>query len=154
MRCCWTASVTPWPPPRADGVVAVLFVDLDHFKQVNDTVGHEGGDQLLVAVAARLRETMRPGDTVARLSGDEFIVVCEDVDTPEAARTLADRITEKLSLPFTVEGTAVYVGASVGVAVAGPVDDARKPAARRRPGHVPRQAAGPRAQRDVRRAPP
>ncbi|MBA2529559.1 MAG: EAL domain-containing protein [Euzebyales bacterium] len=103
---------------RRDGVVAVLFVDLDHFKQVNDTVGHEGGDQLLVAVAARLRETMRPGDTVARLSGDEFIVVCEDVDTPEAARTLADRITEKLSLPFTVEGTAVYVGASVGVAVA------------------------------------
>ena len=79
---------------------AVLFVDLDRFKSVNDTYGHQVGDELLVAVAQRLSEVLRPGDTLARLSGDEFVILCEDLDDPAQADAIAARIDAALAPPF------------------------------------------------------
>jgi diguanylate cyclase (GGDEF)-like protein/PAS domain S-box-containing protein len=97
--------------------VALLFVDLDGFKAVNDTHGHEAGDALLQAVAARLLELVRPGDTVARLAGDEFVILCEQVEQPAALATLAERINTTLRAPVQYQGISLYVTASIGVAV-------------------------------------
>jgi diguanylate cyclase (GGDEF)-like protein len=94
---------------------ALLYIDLDQFKKVNDTVGHAGGDQLLQIVAQRLRGCVKEGDTVARLSGDEFTVVLRSVGSPEAARITATRIIEALQMPVAIAGRDHFVRASVGV---------------------------------------
>jgi diguanylate cyclase (GGDEF)-like protein/PAS domain S-box-containing protein len=104
--------------------VAVLFLDLDRFKVINDGLGHAAGDQLLVQVAHRLRDIMRPEDLVARQGGDEFVVLCREADQQIAA-TIAARVLDVLGQPIlTLTGTEVVVGASVGIAVAGPGDAA------------------------------
>jgi diguanylate cyclase (GGDEF)-like protein len=96
---------------------ALLYVDLDHFKKVNDTVGHGAGDQLLMVVAQRLRSCIKEGDTVARLGGDEFTVILRDISDGDAAAQVAARITSALQLPVHVAGRDHYVRASIGVTV-------------------------------------
>jgi diguanylate cyclase (GGDEF)-like protein len=103
--------------PEADEQVAVLFCDLDRFKTVNDTLGHAAGDELLRQVAARLLAAVRPGDTVGRLSGDEFAVVLRGLNSPEGAHSLARRVFACFDEPFRLEGQDVRIGTSVGVAV-------------------------------------
>jgi diguanylate cyclase (GGDEF)-like protein len=100
--------------PRGGSVVA-LFIDLDRFKAVNDSLGHRAGDDLLTAVAGRLRSSLRDTDLAARLGGDEFAVLCEDVSIDDAL-DLAERIADRVAEPFEIVGRTVYVGASVGVA--------------------------------------
>ena len=102
--------------------VAVLFMDLDNFKVINDSLGHEVGDELLIAVAGRLSSCLRPVDTAARLGGDEFVVLLEDVEDPQEATKVAVRIEEALRAPFWVGGHHLFVTTSVGVALGG--DDA------------------------------
>ena len=104
---------------RTGRLAAVLFVDLDDFKSVNDDHGHAVGDALLVMVADRLRSTVRPGDTLARMSGDEFVILCEDLDSPEEAHTIARRVGEALGAPLELDGIAATVTASVGLAFSG-----------------------------------
>ena len=98
--------------------VAVLCVDLDHFKRVNDTLGHATGDALLQAAAERLRACVRETDIVARLGGDEFAIVQVLAEQPRAATVLAERLIADLSRPFDIDGHQVVVGASVGIALA------------------------------------
>ncbi|HEY3240413.1 MAG TPA: EAL domain-containing protein [Acidimicrobiia bacterium] len=105
---------------RGGRIVAVLFVDLDRFKAVNDTLGHFAGDLLLVAVAERLGRILRPGDTIARLGGDEFAVVCEGLGGPAGAEEIADRILNCLAAPVLVEGQEVIASASIGIAISEP----------------------------------
>jgi diguanylate cyclase (GGDEF)-like protein/PAS domain S-box-containing protein len=99
---------------RGDSV-AVLFIDLDDFKNVNDSLGHAAGDLLLVAVAERLRESLRPSDTLGRLGGDEFGVLLEDMQHPADAVLIAERITETLHKPFDLSGRQVLMHASIGI---------------------------------------
>ena len=106
----------------AGGPSALLYVDLDGFKPVNDSLGHDAGDTLLVGVAGRLRLMVRAGDVVARLGGDEFAVILPWTDEPTAAE-VAERIVAALAEPFLVDGRPVYIGASVGVAAAPPGAD-------------------------------
>jgi diguanylate cyclase (GGDEF)-like protein/PAS domain S-box-containing protein len=103
---------------RGAASLAVMFVDLDGFKVVNDSLGHERGDQLLVEVSGRLREALRPADTIARLGGDEFIVLCEEVGEEDQAVTLAERIQQALSTPFALGGREIFVTASIGIVLA------------------------------------
>ena len=103
----------------ATGQLTVLFVDIDSFKSINDTHGHDAGDLLLVHVANRILATTRSPDTVARLGGDEFVVLCESITAEEAA-SIADRIAEAIRQPIDVGGSFVTVTASVGMAVADP----------------------------------
>ena len=102
---------------RRDVSVAVLFLDLDNFKVVNDSLGHEAGDGLLVAVAHRMRQLLRSEDTVARLGGDEFTVLLEDITNPSLATRVAERLMEAFRSPFTVEGRDLFITASVGIAL-------------------------------------
>jgi diguanylate cyclase len=102
----------------ADAGFAVLMIDLDRFKLVNDTLGHDAGDQLLRQVAERLSAALRDGDVVARLGGDEFAVLQVHAPEPECAHALAARIVSQIDAPFVVDGQAVNIGASVGVALA------------------------------------
>jgi diguanylate cyclase (GGDEF)-like protein len=104
---------------RSGRTAAILFADLDGFKQVNDTYGHGVGDELLIAIAERLGATLRPGDTLARLFGDEFVILCEDLDGPSPVETIATRIAGALAVPFVLSTTAVSMTASVGIAFAG-----------------------------------
>src|SRR5215468_5416249 len=97
--------------------VAVLFLDLDRFKVINDTLGHTVGDQLLVEVSNRLGSSLRPGDTVARLGGDEFGLLLEDVADAESAEAVAVRIEEELARPLRFEGREVFITASIGIAL-------------------------------------
>ncbi len=102
---------------RHDSSVAILFLDLDNFKVVNDSLGHDAGDALLVAVAHRLTHVVRAGDTVARLGGDEFTVLMEDLQDPAEAVAVAHRIVRAFSAPFDVAGREVYTAASIGIAI-------------------------------------
>jgi diguanylate cyclase (GGDEF)-like protein len=101
----------------------VLFADLDRFKLVNDLYGHDVGDQLLVAVAERLAAVVRPGDTLARLSGDEFVILCEDLDDPSQANVIAARIGDAVREPLVIEGAEMDITVSVGIAFSGPGDE-------------------------------
>jgi diguanylate cyclase (GGDEF)-like protein len=106
--------------------LAVLLVDLDGFKLLNDALGHDVGDQLLVAVADRLRSIVRGADTVARLGGDEFAVLCVDLPDPDAAIELAERLAEAMCSPFDLETVQTYVTASIGITVhQGPAESPR-----------------------------
>jgi len=101
---------------RRHGATAVLFSDLDDFKTVNDSLGHDAGDQLLVAVAERLRAVMRPEDTTARFGGDEFAILLEET-TEEGTRLAAERVLEALRSPFEFQGRQVVMRASIGAAI-------------------------------------
>jgi diguanylate cyclase (GGDEF)-like protein/PAS domain S-box-containing protein len=101
---------------RRGSPLAVLFIDLDEFKMVNDTLGHAGGDALLKETAVRLQSSVRTGDTVARISGDEFAVVLADLARPEDAALVAQKIIDRLSAAVEVHGKEVFVTASVGIA--------------------------------------
>lgn len=103
----------------ADGMTpAVLFIDLDNFKTVNDSLGHGAGDQLLRGFANRLVQCTRPGDTVARLGGDEFAVLIDHAVNEEAAMAVARHVLDACRLPFEIEGRSLRIGASIGVAMA------------------------------------
>jgi diguanylate cyclase (GGDEF)-like protein len=103
--------------PRRSSPVGVLFVDLERFKLVNDTLGHRAGDELLVAVAERLAGVLRPSDTLGRLGGDEFLVVCEEVGGEADALAVATRLADVFHEPFRLAGQDVNVRASIGVAL-------------------------------------
>jgi diguanylate cyclase (GGDEF)-like protein/PAS domain S-box-containing protein len=100
---------------RADALVAVLFVDLDDFKRVNDTYGHQAGDELLRMVAERLSNRIREADTLARLGGDEFGVLLECIEDQEGALTVARSLLEVMTTPYVVTGEHIRVGATVGI---------------------------------------
>jgi diguanylate cyclase (GGDEF)-like protein len=104
-------------PHNAGQLSALLFVDLDQFKQVNDTLGHPCGDQLLCAVAERLRAMLRPEDFVARFGGDEFVVFQQNIKSPDEAAILARRIVDHLSERYKIDNHLVEIGASVGIAM-------------------------------------
>jgi len=107
---------------REDRLAAVIFFDLDHFKKINDTLGHHVGDQLLLGASKRLRETVRELDTVARLGGDEFVVILESVRHVEQVTEIVTKLLQALELPFVLEGQEAFVAASAGIAIY-PLDD-------------------------------
>lgn len=102
---------------RQDGNIALLYLDLDRFKQVNDTLGHAAGDQLLKETGSRLRQAVRFSDTAARLGGDEFAVLLENLPKPSHAEVVAQKIIQLLEAPFLISGRNVTVGVSIGIAV-------------------------------------
>jgi len=102
---------------------AVMFLDLDRFKLVNDGLGHDAGDELLVAVAERLRASIRPEDTVARFGGDEFIVLCDRISCSDQVQAVAQRISRCFASPFTVRGEELQISASIGLVVHDGIDD-------------------------------
>lgn len=103
---------------RRDGsIIGVLLLDLDHFKRVNDSLGHPVGDKLLAAVARRLAEALRSSDTVARMGGDEFVILLPDLHSPAEANELAENLVKKIAHPIDVEGHALETSASIGVCV-------------------------------------
>ncbi len=111
---------------RVQESVAVVVLDLDGFKTINDSLGHTAGDQLLVAAAQRLQNQLRPGDTAARLGGDEFAVLLEDITTLEEVAALAERLLDVFRAPFAVAGKHLLVTASLGVAVNHPGEGAEE----------------------------
>ncbi|MEG4282036.1 EAL domain-containing protein [Microcoleus sp. A006_D1] len=102
---------------RKDYLFAVLFLDLDRFKVVNDSLGHAIGDQLLVAIARRLEACLRAGDTVARLGGDEFVLLLEDIDGVNEATSIVNRLQKKITSPILLDGHEVFITASIGIAL-------------------------------------
>ena len=109
---------------RSKERVAVLFIDLDRFKSVNDSLGHAAGDELLRQAGERMRRAVRPADTIARLGGDEFTVLCEDLGAVNDAGWVADRLSDTLERPFDLFGTEMKIGVSIGIAVADRHDSA------------------------------
>jgi diguanylate cyclase (GGDEF)-like protein len=104
---------------RRETSISVLFIDLDQFKLVNDSLGHAAGDELLAAVAPRIEQALRPGDTVARFGGDEFAVLAEDIGNERGATRVAERIAEALARPFILREGEHFVSASVGISIGG-----------------------------------
>ncbi len=102
---------------QGDLLFAVLYLDVDRFKGVNDGLGHQAGDDLLVEIARRLERCVRPSDTLARLGGDEFTILLEDIASEVDATRIADRIQKELSVPFSVHGQEVFSSASLGIAL-------------------------------------
>jgi len=102
---------------RHDSSIAILFIDLDRFKNVNDTLGHPVGDVLLQDVAKRLLGLLREQDTVARLGGDEFIILIEDMDKPDVAESVASKVIDAIAHPFTFKSQELYIGASIGISI-------------------------------------
>jgi diguanylate cyclase (GGDEF)-like protein/PAS domain S-box-containing protein len=102
---------------RRETLLAVLFVDIDRFKLVNDSLGHEAGDRLIVEVAARLQGVLRSGDTAARFGGDEYTLLCEEVVDEAQAEAIAQRVLAVVAAPFVLDGAPVHVTASVGIAL-------------------------------------
>jgi diguanylate cyclase (GGDEF)-like protein/PAS domain S-box-containing protein len=107
---------------RRERLVAILFMDLDRFKNINDTLGHEAGDALLRAVSARLKECVRSGDTVARLGGDEFIVLLPDIAHVDDVARIAQKILDIFTQPFGIDGRELFVTTSIGITLY-PFDD-------------------------------
>jgi diguanylate cyclase (GGDEF)-like protein len=108
---------------RRQTAIAVLFLDLDQFKLVNDSLGHAAGDELLAAVAPRIEQALRPGDTVARFGGDEFAVLAEDVRNERGATRIAERIAEALARPFILREREHFVSASIGISIGTGTED-------------------------------
>ena len=104
-----------WSQRNSDSLCAVLYLDLDRFKSINDSLGHDAGDQLLFQVADRLKSSLRAIDTVARMGGDEFAILLEAVSTPEEVITTVQRIQASLALPHEWKGRSIGNGASIGV---------------------------------------
>ncbi len=102
---------------RNEGRCALLFIDLDRFKTINDSLGHVTGDELLKAVADRLKQALRAGDNVGRLGGDEFVIVLSRIDSPDEAATVAQRVLERLSVPFLLSGHDLIVTPSIGIGI-------------------------------------
>ncbi|HEX3803250.1 MAG TPA: EAL domain-containing protein [Solirubrobacteraceae bacterium] len=109
---------------HSGSLAAILFIDVDHFKQVNDTLGHQAGDDLLVGVATRLREAVRPTDTVARFGGDEFGLLLEEIASERVAIATAERIAAGFARPFVLDAGSQFVTASIGIALADGHQDA------------------------------
>jgi diguanylate cyclase (GGDEF)-like protein len=107
---------------RRGGWAAVIFLDLDRFKLINDGLGHQAGDELLKEVAPRLKEPLRPGDVVARFGGDEFAVLLDDLTSERDATRVAERIAAALSSPFVIGGRELFVSASMGIALGSSAD--------------------------------
>ena len=107
---------------RSGGQVAVLFLDLDNFKVINDSLGHEAGDELLIRVGKRLRKSLRPSDTAARIGGDEFVVLLDVKDGAAEASRVAGRILDALRIPFLLQKRELVVNASVGIVIGGAKD--------------------------------
>jgi diguanylate cyclase (GGDEF)-like protein len=107
---------------RSEKILTIIFADLDQLRKVNDTFGHHVGDELLVAVVDRLTGLLRPGDTLARLSGGKFLILCEDLDEVSQGEALADRMSDALAEPFVVAGSVLRVGARVGLVFTGVAD--------------------------------
>ncbi|WP_414148580.1 putative bifunctional diguanylate cyclase/phosphodiesterase [Erwinia sp. BNK-24-b] len=103
---------------RSEGQIALLLLDLDRFKLVNDTYGHHAGDELIIDVGHRLSELVRENDTVGRLGGDEFVVILEGITSPHVIEQLCERIIASLARPFTLLGSQTWIGVSIGVATA------------------------------------
>lgn len=108
---------------RTGTAMACLYLDIDRFKEVNDTLGHAGGDCALMEFSRRLRQCVRDSDTVARLSGDEFAIVLEDIGQPEEAQGVAAKIIARMAVPFNIEGEQRVVTTSIGVALANPLEN-------------------------------
>jgi diguanylate cyclase (GGDEF)-like protein/PAS domain S-box-containing protein len=102
---------------RSDYMFAVLFLDLDRFKVVNDSLGHQSGDQLLIALVKRLENCIRGADTLARLGGDEFAIILEDVRSINDAKYVADRLQKQLALPFNIQKQEIFSSVSIGIAL-------------------------------------
>jgi len=102
---------------RVGGALTLVFIDLDHFKEINDSLGHDSGDQLLAQSAARISDCVREADTVARLGGDEFVIILPQLDAPKDIDRIAGAIVERLAQPFVLNGQTVSISASVGIAV-------------------------------------
>ena len=117
-------AVSPDRASGTRGATAVVFIDLDNFKSVNDTFGHQAGDEVLRATAARIRDCLRPSDTAARLGGDEFAVLLPDLPETSRAMAVAQRIREAVEAPVATGGHIVVIGASLGVSL-GTAESAR-----------------------------
>lgn len=102
---------------RENGQFALLFIDIDHFKVINDSMGHAAGDQLLNIISQRLKDVLRKSDTVARLGGDEFTIIIEDLEEAECVATVANNILNALDVPTEINGNEVHVGGSIGIAM-------------------------------------
>ena len=102
---------------REQAQFALLFLDIDHFKVINDSMGHEAGDELLNIVSTRLKDILRKTDTVARLGGDEFTIIVEDLEEPEWVVSVANNILKELNVPAEINGKEVHIGGSIGIAM-------------------------------------
>ena len=100
---------------RGPGALAVLYLDLDHFKHINDTHGHNVGDDVLIEAAARLQSAARETDTVARIGGDEFVILCEDIESLSAATEIAQRFLDVIDITFSADTNAARLTLSIGI---------------------------------------